>query len=295
MTDGTFTVRQRGKAGLCAALALIPLLSGCLGAVAIPLVAGGTLFVRDRHRVRAATPVPVAKAPRSKGRATPAPAAVASPPPGITITTLKELPPPSDAGEGLAGDAWGPFLAYAERWFAGKSGQVSVPPSALLEQPPATDSANRLRCKAPVPAVVIDLDQGAEAFVPERLAPAPPSLAEGLARLRQGGTVVLWISGLPAARAADVAEALRRSGLDPQGLDQLLLIRKRDDRKQLLRQDASKDVCIVAIAGDERGDFDELFDYLRNPGAAVGLYRLMGQGWFLVPSLATPPTRSTER
>jgi hypothetical protein len=141
---------------------------------------------------------------------------------------------------------------------------------------------------------VIDLDDGADAFAPERLAPAPPALAEGLARLRQGGTVVLWISRLPAARAADVAEALRHSGLDPQGLDQLLLVRKRDDRKQLLRQDASKDVCIVAVAGDQRGDFDELFDFLRNPGSAVGLYPMMSEGWFLVPSLSGS-NLSTER
>ncbi|MBO0750424.1 MAG: hypothetical protein J2O44_08355, partial [Porphyrobacter sp.] len=108
------------------------------------------------------------------------------------------------------------------------------------------------------------------------------------------GVVVLWISRLPAARAADVARALRTSGLDPQGQDQLLLIRNGDDRKQVLRQDAEKDVCIVAIAGDERGDFDELFDYLRNPEGAAGLYPLMGHGWFLVPSLSAPVTVSPQ-
>jgi len=52
---------------------------------------------------------------------------------------------------------------------------------------------------------------------------------------------------------------------------------------------------VVAIAGDERGDFDELFDYLRDPGSAVGLYPMMGEGWFLVPSLGTPAAASTER
>jgi hypothetical protein len=56
----------------------------------------------------------------------------------------------------------------------------------------------------------------------------------------------------------------------------------------VLREDANRDVCTVAIAGDERSDFDELFDYLRNPGGAVGLYPMMGKGWFLVPSLTAP-------
>jgi hypothetical protein len=107
--------------------------------------------------------------------------------------------------------------------------------------------------------------------------------------------VVLWISRLPAGRAGEIAQALRASGLDPQGQDQLLLLRKATDRKQLLREDSSKDVCIVAIAGDERGDFDELFDYLRNPGAAVGLYPMMGEGWFLVPSLTSLANPSTGR
>ena len=97
--------------------------------------------------------------------------------------------------------------------------------------------------------------------------------------------VVLWISQLPAARAADVAQALRSSGLDAQGKDQMLLIRAGEDRKQMLRGNANDDVCIVAIAGDRRSDFDELFDYLRDPNGAFALDRMLGEGWFLVPSL----------
>jgi len=106
---------------------------------------------------------------------------------------------------------------------------------------------------------------------------------------------VLWIARLPGGRLDDVAGALKASGLDPEGADQLLLLRSADDRKQVLREQAQEDVCIVAIAGDERGDFDELFDYLRDPGSAVGLYPMMGEGWFLVPSLGTPAAASTER
>ena len=68
----------------------------------------------------------------------------------------------------------------------------------------------------------------------------------------------------------------------------MLLVRGPDDRKQLLRADANNDVCVVAIAGEQRGDFDELFDYLRNPDAAIGLDLMMDNGWFLVPSLEMP-------
>ena len=95
--------------------------------------------------------------------------------------------------------------------------------------------------------------------------------------------MVLWLSALPSARVGEVAEALRVSGLDPEGRDPLLLARGPVDRKQALREEANKDVCVIAIAGDRKGDFDELFDYLRDPAAAASVESYLGVGWFLVP------------
>ena len=63
----------------------------------------------------------------------------------------------------------------------------------------------------------------------------------------------------------------------------MLLIRNDEDRKQTLRQEANLDVCVIAIAGDRRGDFDELFDYLRNPASALGFEGMIGTGWFITP------------
>ena len=162
------------------------------------------------------------------------------------------------------------------------------PQAALLVANPSIEAPARRNCPQAVPAVVIDLDDDPAPFDPERVASAPPALAQSLAHLREAGVVVLWITRLPSARVSDVAQALKRSGLDPQGQDQLLLVRGPDDRKQLLRADANNDVCVVAIAGEQRGDFDELFDYLRNPDAAIGLDLMMDNGWFLVPSLEMP-------
>jgi hypothetical protein len=271
------------------------MLSGCIGAVALPLLAGGTLMARSKQRVRAATQIP-APAPTTRKAATGAPdaqaAALSSP--AAVLTTLKELPPPTGASAASNGDGWQRFFSYAQERASPKTGKDGTM-SALLQQPPSIDAPIRLKCGAPVAAVVIDLDDGPQSFAPERLAAASASVAGGLGGLRQAGIVVLWISRLPAGRAGEIAQALRASGLDPQGQDQLLLLRKATDRKQLLREDSSKDVCIVAIAGDERGDFDELFDYLRNPGAAVGLYPMMGEGWFLVPSLTSLANPSTGR
>ncbi|NJK31325.1 MAG: hypothetical protein HC927_02305 [Deltaproteobacteria bacterium] len=40
--------------------------------------------------------------------------------------------------------------------------------------------------------------------------------------------------------------------------------------------------CIIAIAGDERADFDERYRYLRNPRAGAQLDLLIDDGWFLI-------------
>jgi hypothetical protein len=280
-------IRPRPRA--CLALALLPLLSGCVGALALPLLAGGTLMARDRIRVGAATEVAEPAPPEVTAKELAAGVPLGT---KAVLTNLTELPPPNGASAAPVDERWQRFFDYVlehARAQADAAGQtqadaIGPPRSVLLVQPPSIDDPRRAACSAPHLAVIVDLD-GAEAFAPVRLAPAAADVAQGLARLRDAGVTVLWITRLPAARAADVARALRTSGLDPQRQDQLLLVRNDEDRKQLLRQDANRDVCVIAIAGDRRADFDELFDYLRNPDAAVGLEPLIGDGWFLVPSL----------
>jgi predicted secreted acid phosphatase len=141
----------------------------------------------------------------------------------------------------------------------------------------------RQSCPEKQPAEVVDLDDGPVAFSPGTAGLPSPGLTEGLARLREAGIVVLWVSQADANKVREVADALLLSGLDPTGRDPLLLVRNRNDRKQTLRQEANLDVCVIAIAGDRRGDFDELFDYLRNPDAALGLEGMIGSGWFIAP------------
>jgi len=267
------------------ALLLLPILSGCAAAVAIPLVTGSALTIVTHHRVRAATPVPAkasdgraakkSKAARGKGRSDPQ----------LVLTPLKELPAPSGA-QSAAADPWQQFFTFALTRASAKDD--AHPHSVLLVENPPLEKPALRDCRAPVPAVVIDLDPGSAIFDPRQPLSAPAGVPEGLVRLRAAGVVVLWISQLPASRAADVAQALRKARLDPGGIDQLLLIRNTDDRKQLLRGDALADVCIVAMAGDARHDFDELFDYLRQPDQAFGLDAMLGSGWFLVPSLEAP-------
>ncbi len=257
-----------------AALALLPSLSGCVAAaIAIPVAAAAGMIGKN-VRVRAATPVPE----RREGES----AALASS--GVTLTALGELPRPTVAG--TASDPWLPFVNYA----LNRAADDNLRESALLEPGALTAlTPRRLACPEKTPAVVVDLDDGPAAFAPSSTGLPSPGLAEDLARLRGAGVVVLWVSQAQANDVRKVADALRLSGLDPTGKDPLLLVRNADDRKQTLRQEANLDVCVIAIAGDRRGDFDELFDYLRDPATAVGLDAMIGSGWFLAPApLAAP-------
>ena len=274
-----------------AALALAALLSGCIAVAALPLLAGGAMFAGGNVRIRAATPRPkpsgtVRVVPAAEERTAGAAVAV-SPvlPPALTqpgghgaALPVVGLPPP----DSLAPDPWREFLAYAGEKGAAAGGKARAR-SVLLEQDTALTLPKLRQCEGKVPAVVIDLDTGAQAFVPATAQAPSPALIEGLARLRAAGVVVLWITALPAREVSAVAEALKTSGLDPAGSDPLLLVRDREDRKQSLREDAQRDVCVIAIVGDRKGDFDELFDYLRDSRSGEALDYLIGSGWFIAP------------
>lgn len=154
--------------------------------------------------------------------------------------------------------------------------------SAMLREPSALDG-QRKPCGKAKAMVLIDLDPKGGTLDPDNAPEASPALAAGLKSLRENGVSIAWISGGSAAEAGAIREALSRTGLDPDDNDQLILMRYPDDRKQTRREELAKENCVVAIAGDHRSDFDELYDYLVKPEAALGLERLIGDGWFLVP------------
>ncbi|HEU4650859.1 MAG TPA: hypothetical protein VFS49_05535 [Croceibacterium sp.] len=267
--------RRHRLALALAALALVPSLGGCVAAALAVPVAAAAGIIGKNVRVRAATPVPARRdAALADARSNPR----------VTLTTLTELPAPSIAGTPL--DPWLPFVDYA----LARAGDTDNTQSALLAPGAASSLAEqRLACTERQPAVIVDLDNGPAAFAPNGAIVPSPGLAEGLARLREADIVVLWLSQTSANSVREVADALQQSGLDPAGRDPLLLMRNAADRKQTLRLEANLDVCVIAIAGDRRADFDELFDYLRNPDSALGLDGMIGSGWFLAPVPLGPP------
>ncbi|MEP2551085.1 MAG: hypothetical protein ABJH26_07325 [Marinomonas sp.] len=157
--------------------------------------------------------------------------------------------------------------------------------SAILANPSSLKPV-RLPCGRSQLAVLIDLDPKGGLHDPAAIAPTYDGDVLGhVSRLRDAGVKIGWISALTAADAGSVRKALRVSGLDVKGEDELVLLRYPGDRKQTRRAEFGVANCLIALAGDERADFDELYDYLLRPSSAVTLEPMIGQGWFLLPAL----------
>jgi hypothetical protein len=261
--------------------------------------------VRTRaYTARDGTPMEVmtggarsASASAGAALATPAPAvAPNAKPTGLKTYTLDDgtkvqivsggLPAPAPRAAAPAG-----FGGYdALQAFAGAQGALprvgSERRSAFLADPRALAPVTR-NCSINPAAVLIDLDPQAGVLDPARATRADSGLADMLADLRAQGVAIGWISVNTDQRADAIRQALAASGLDPAGRDELVLLRYPEEAKQARRDEFAKAYCVVAIAGDERADFDELYQYLKDPLLAAPLDRLMGKGWFLIPQPLT--------
>jgi hypothetical protein len=208
-----------------------------------------------------------------------------APAPHLTLVNPAAFTPRSTSpgsAPPMTGEGWRSFVDFALEKGRALTGGEPVP-SALLMPGAALGRPERVPCKNLTPGVIVDLDLGDAVFSPKDDTQSTWGLADSLARLRDAGVVVMWVSGADANSVAEIGAALRTSGLDPAGKDPLLLVRNPEERKQVMRTEANQVSCVIAIAGDRRGDFDELFDYLRNPDFALELDALLGDGWFIVP------------
>lgn len=269
---------RRALPGL-ALLAGSSLLAGCVAAL-VPLAAGaavGRSELARSDRPAAEPPVRVGAAAEGVTQQE-APAATAE---GRLIATgLTALPPSNQASIIGPGDpAIALFADYAIEQ-AARDPALTPRDGALLASPGQLDT-DRIACGEKPPAVVIDLDRGREAFDPYAPHRADPRLADALARIRAEGIAVFWSSSLGAPFAGQLRALLAETGLDPAGADTLLTMHSLDQRKQTRRAAVAVTHCPVAILGDERSDFDELYLYLRDPQASLATDMLIGAGWFL--------------
>lgn len=267
---------QRRLALLLAALA--PLGGGCAAAL-IPVVAGGTILGKQTGMIGGDKE----KAPAPDAAADLPPAPTPAPPVEVAVLTQtspsQTLAPQAESIAQEPGD-YSAFLAFATAQ-ARKQAQGKLKDSVLLAPGYALGTPRFLPCGKLPPAVLIDLDGDAA----DDGGDAEPAegLATGLQTLRRAGVSVVWISDAPLDRIGMQRNRLRESGLDSEGQDAIFTRSRAQDRKQATRFSAASEFCIIALAGDRRGEADELYAYLKAPEAAAVLEPLWGAGWFLLP------------
>ena len=289
-----------------AAAVMLTALQGCVAAAVIPVIAGGAIATtetrggssNDQDKAQQ-EPTPDTKAKADKPVETTT-SDLASRELSISELTARDFAARAETAKNAAiapnvtdlepvpsvfADMTAYVLEVIQNERSPKAGQ-----SALLIDPSRLD-ARRTKCEAfgtgakRPPAVLIDLDDKNGIFDPTVIAPTYDGDAYGhLSRLREAGVTIGWMSALTAADAGGIRKALQASGLDVEGRDELVLFRYPDDRKQTRRGEFGSAFCLIAIAGDDRADFDELYQYLLKPGGAISLEPLIGDGWFLLPT-----------
>lgn len=244
---------------------------------------GATEVTIDEPQVAVAeTTTRVSPAPSSVGAASNEPELTSEPSPSVApVSAVGVRQPPAPP---VVATLFDPMVDYA---LSPEFQSDGVRPSAMLRDATSL-RPSRAQCASGEPTVLIDLDpEGQDLALSENLT-APSALGIKLSQLRASGVRVAWISRQTADKEDQIRSALTRSGLDLAGNDQILLISEPDDRKQTRRDDLAEEACVIAIAGDTRSDFHELFDYLLNPDDAFALQPLIGDGWFIIPTPLLP-------
>jgi len=265
----------------CVLISAALMLQGCLVA-AIPMVAGGALASRDvinENRDNSApAPGPAARPATPPAEPTTADAMLAAnSEPATKQPEPTQTSTPPVRGH-AASSAYTSFASYALMQAALADGEAQ---SAVLENPGALDGARAQCAKAPI-AVLIDLDPAGKMLALEGAMQLDPAFSSQLELLRRQDVTIGWISQRLVINAERIRTKLAGAGLDPLGED-VLLLPSFDQSKQQRRHAFGQDHCLVAIAGDEQTDFDELFGYLKNPDAALRLNSLRDAGWFITP------------
>lgn len=123
-----------------------------------------------------------------------------------------------------------------------------------------------------------------------------PGAVTGLRRLREAGIAVIFNTNRNSDTAAGTAKAIEMAGLGPAIHRENLFLRGDDamgGRKDGRRATIASKYCVIALGGDNLGDFADAFNdpalgvQERRALVARGEYaQLWGNGWFLIPNSA---------
>ena len=188
---------------------------------------------------------------------------------------------------------------------------VVLAPGATLAAPRMTD------CGGKPPAIVLDVDEtvllntgyeysdarGGLAYdaarwerweqAGGRATQAVPGAVEALNAVRALGVAVIFNTNRAAANASFTQAAIERAGLGPARHGDTLFLKgdtPGGSAKDPRRAAIAARYCVIAMAGDQFGDFSDLFNVGLSPAqrravaSAPGFARLWGNGWFILPN-----------
>jgi hypothetical protein len=191
--------------------------------------------------------------------------------------------PPASALERLAlietNHPYLPIVRYAleqaERRAAGREVRSAILVDRVsLIDPKAIDCGNKAF------AVLIDLDAAPGETIIEG---EPTGFGQLLQLLRDSGIAIAWVSDRSPSVLEDDLARLRAGEIPLVGQGDIELYGWGGVSKQQHRKTLATSHCVLAIAGDQKADFDELFLYLRDPDYAIRLEAWTNRGWFLLP------------
>jgi 5'-nucleotidase (lipoprotein e(P4) family) len=321
----------RGRLALLMLLVGSTVNSGCVAAAVPVLAAGAIgkkqFFGKKDEDLPSATPAAAAAAgaqaapagiPATDAIPSTAPTAPPAPQPGTVPPGMQYL---YGSGEASAVSIQA-YLSLTD-FLVARGGDFAVghPVSSVVLAPDATlDAPKFLKCgPRQRPAVVLDIDEtallnlGYEADDSQRsgaydqkrwdrweasgvtAVDAVPGVLDALRAARASGIEVVFNSNRASANAAATIDALTLAGLGPVVHFQNLWL-KGDDAtggsgKDARRWAISAKYCVIAMVGDQLGDFTDLFNL---PGTTPAQRRaqtnspklrmLWGHGWFVLPN-----------
>lgn len=127
----------------------------------------------------------------------------------------------------------------------------------------------------------------------DKVAPVPGAI-ETLDAARRAGIVVVFNSNRSEANAAQTVAAIENAGLGSAELGKTLWLRgdgPNSSGKDKRRWEIAAKYCVVALVGDQLGDFTDLFNpggvpvpIRRNMASQTMVAALWGNGWFVLPN-----------
>ncbi len=125
-----------------------------------------------------------------------------------------------------------------------------------------------------------------------KVAPVPGA-RDALAALRAMGVTVVFNTNRAAKNAAETVATIEGAGLGPAKHKDTLYLAGDDNTgsaKDVRRWWIADRFCVIAMGGDQLGDFSDLFNAISNPAARraaasqPAIARLWGAGWFVLPN-----------